>query len=91
MGGLGLSKKRVRQFWSDDEKRAICTQTRVAGISVASIARRYSVHANLVFRWLKDPAFPIEVASSDDIEKSGQLGFKSQVRHVLARRQVLVP
>jgi len=66
MGGFGLSKKRVRRFWSDDEKWTICAQTRVAGVSVASVARRYGVNANLVFRWLKEPGFQVEAASSDD-------------------------
>lgn len=36
-------------FWSDDEKRMICRQTRVPGVSVSQVARRFDVNANLVF------------------------------------------
>ena len=35
----------------------ICSQTRVAGVSVSQVARRYDVNANQVFNWLKDPKF----------------------------------
>ena len=35
----------------------ICGQTRVLGVSVSQVARRYDVNANQVFNWLKDPRF----------------------------------
>jgi transposase len=35
----------------------ICGQTRVSGVSVSQVARRYDVTANQVFNWLKDPRF----------------------------------
>ncbi len=59
-------KRRKRRLWDDDEKRRIVAQTRVAGISVSQVARRYDVNANLVFKWLRDPRFklPEEEASS---------------------------
>jgi transposase len=50
-----VAKRRRRRNWSDDEKRTICAQTRVAGVSVSQVARRYDVNANLVFTWLRDP------------------------------------
>jgi len=53
MAGKKGQKKRV---WSDDEKRSICEQT-TTGVSVAQVARRYSMNANLIFKWLKDPRF----------------------------------
>lgn len=55
-------KKRLkRRGWSDDEKRTICAQTLTPGVSVAQVARRYSMNANLIFKWLKDPRFvPVE-------------------------------
>ena len=31
---------RKKRFWSDDEKRSICRQSKVAGVSVAQVARR---------------------------------------------------
>ena len=60
MAGKKGQKKRV---WSDDEKRSICAQARVTGVSVAQVARRYDVNANLVFTWRRDPRFnppPVE-------------------------------
>ncbi len=35
----------------------ICAQTRVAGVSVAQVARRHDMTANQIFNWLKDPRF----------------------------------
>jgi transposase len=56
--GLTMSKKRrLRRLWEDDEKIGIVAQTRVPGVSVSQVARRYDVNANLVFRWLRDPRF----------------------------------
>jgi len=54
MAGKKGQKKR---FWSDDEKRSICAQTIVPGVSIAQVARRYSMNANLIHTWLKDPRF----------------------------------
>ncbi len=67
MGYFELAKRRVRRFWSGDEKRVICAQTRVAGVSVAQVARRYSLNANLVFRWLKEPQFQQQVPDIDAV------------------------
>lgn len=50
-----MAKRRSRRNWLDDEKRMICARTRVAGVSVGQVARRYDVNANLVFTWLRDP------------------------------------
>jgi transposase len=52
-----VTKRVKRRIWSDDEKRMICGQTRVPGVSVSQVARRYDVNANLVFAWLRDPRF----------------------------------
>ena len=59
-----MTKRRKRRVWSDDEKRMICGQTRVPGISVSQVARRYDVNANLVFAWLRDPRFA-DVGAAD--------------------------
>ena len=58
-----MSVKHKKRRWSDDEKRSICFQTRASGISVAQVARRYAMNANLIFKWLKDPRF-----QPDDLE-----------------------
>jgi transposase len=52
-----LAKKRVRRSWSAEEKRSICLQTLAPGVSVAQVAQRYAMNANLIFKWLKDPRF----------------------------------
>ena len=62
MAGKNGHKKR---FWSDEEKREICAQARVVGVSVAQVARRYSMNANLIHKWLRDPRFAAHV--SDDV------------------------
>ncbi|NSY39316.1 transposase [Leisingera sp. ANG59] len=54
MAGKKGQKKR---FWSDEEKRTICRQTRAPGVSVAQVARRYAMNSNLLFTWLRDPRF----------------------------------
>lgn len=59
MAGKKGQKKR---FWADEEKRSICAQALAPGVSVAQVARRYSMNANLIFKWLKDPRFsPVTV------------------------------
>ncbi|MEM7190756.1 MAG: IS66 family insertion sequence element accessory protein TnpB [Pseudomonadota bacterium] len=35
----------------------ICAQTRLPGVSISQVARRYDVNANQVFNSLKDPQF----------------------------------
>lgn len=50
-------KRGKRRVWTDDEKRMVCAQSRVPGVSVSQVARRYDVNANLVFTWLRDPRF----------------------------------
>ena len=53
-----MARRRVkRRLWDDDEKRRIVAQTRVPGVSVSQVARRYDVNANMVFKWLRDPRF----------------------------------
>ncbi len=52
-----MSKSGKRRRWSDEEKRSICLQTTAPGVSVAQVARRYAMNANMIFGWLKDPRF----------------------------------
>ena len=49
--------RRVRRFWSEDEKRRIVAQTWAPGVSVSQVGRRYDVNANLIFKWRRDPRF----------------------------------
>jgi transposase len=54
MAGKKGQKKR---FWSDEEKASICGQAGATGVSVAQVARRYAMNANLIHKWLRDPQF----------------------------------
>ncbi|MEY8120395.1 transposase [Falsihalocynthiibacter sp. BN13B15] len=67
---MSTGKKR---FWSDDEKREISGQTRVEGASVAQVARRYAVNANLIHKWLRDPRFA--GAANDEADIPAVDGF----------------
>jgi transposase len=49
--------RRTRRLWTDDEKRSICLETTAPGISVTQVALRYTVNANLIFKWLRDPKY----------------------------------
>ncbi|MDO9526585.1 MAG: transposase [Gemmobacter sp.] len=49
--------RRTRRLWTDEEKRSICLQTIAPGVSVAQVALRYAVNANLIFKWLRDPKY----------------------------------
>lgn len=52
-----MARKQRRRIWEDEEKRRIVAQTRMPGVSVSQVARRYDVNANMVFKWLRDPRF----------------------------------
>lgn len=69
---MGTQKGSKKRFWSDEEKRSICLQTRAPGVSVAQVARRYAMNANLIHTWLRDPRFspadePGATADTDDM------------------------
>ncbi len=49
--------RRTRRLWTDEEKRSICLQTTAPGVSVTQVALRYTVNANLIFKWLRDPKY----------------------------------
>lgn len=55
--------RRTKRLWTDDEKRSICFQTAAPGVSVARVARRYAVNANLTFKWLRDPRYAPDPAA----------------------------
>ncbi len=61
-----MAKRRKPRKWSDDEKRMICAQTVVSGVSVAQVARRYDLNANQIFNWLKDPKFGPDAQAAED-------------------------
>ena len=59
--GDGVAR-RAKRLWTDEEKRSICFQTMAPGVSVAKVAQRYAVNANLIFTWLHDRRFALDPA-----------------------------
>ena len=65
---MGIEKGRKLRHWSVDEKKAICLQTLAPEVSIAQVARRYAMNANLIHKWLKDPRFaPVGQEADDDL------------------------
>jgi len=56
---------RRKRLWSDEEKRLICQQAAAPGVSVAQVARRHAMNANLIFNWLRDPRYAPDASESD--------------------------
>ncbi|MGB7243250.1 MAG: transposase [Sulfitobacter sp.] len=63
MAGKKGQKKR---FWSDEEKISICLQTCASDVSVAQVARRYAMNANLIHKWLRDPKFAPDAGTVEE-------------------------
>ncbi len=70
-----LMARRTKRLWTNEEKRSICLQTTAQGVSVAQVARRYALNANVVFKWLRDPRYSPEVASALDGSAAGDTFF----------------
>ena len=66
-------KGQKNRFWSDEEKRSICAQASVPGISIAQVARRYSMNTNLIHKWLKDPRFAPDREEEEVLEPASFL------------------
>jgi transposase len=66
--------RRCRRSWSDEDKQRIVDEAVVPGASVADIARRHGVNANLVFNWRK----AARAASSAAAAKASALGARGQ-------------
>lgn len=64
---MSCKKGQKKRFWSDEEKISICGQTCAQGVSVAQVARRYAMNANLIHKWLRDPRFGSVVSGDDGI------------------------
>ncbi|WP_050521794.1 IS66-like element accessory protein TnpA [Pseudorhodobacter wandonensis] len=59
--------RRAKRLWTDEEKRSICFQTTAAGVSVAQVARRYAMNANMIFKWLRDPRYAPTPDAVEDV------------------------
>ncbi len=53
---------RVRPTYSDAFKREVVAKTHDRRVSIAALARRHDINANVVFGWLQDPRFGGNVA-----------------------------
>ena len=73
MAGKKGQKKR------DGEKRSICAQALAPGMSVAPVARRGSMNANLIFRQLQDPRFLPATGETPDSPEVGSVFLPVQV------------
>ena len=49
--------RRTKRLWTDEEKRSIYVQTTAPDVSVAQVARRYALNANMIFKWLRDARY----------------------------------
>lgn len=85
MAGKKGQKKR---FWADEEKRSICEQAITPGVSVAQVARRYSMNANLIFKWLKDPRFSPATVETSDAPEAGCVFLPVEISGSTAEHQV---
>ena len=45
---------RTKRLWRREEKRSICAHATAPGVSVAQVARRCAMNANMIFKWLRD-------------------------------------
>jgi len=64
--------RRSRRSWSDEEKRRIVAEAVLAGASVADIARRHGVNANLVFNWRRIARAALSAAEPNALTVSSQ-------------------
>ena len=91
--------RQTKRLWSDEEKRSICLQTTAPEVSVAQVARRYALNANMIFKWLRDgrsapgpaqaaadtPCFlPVEIADRARLEVSRPVKTDGQIEVELA-------
>ena len=91
--------RRTKRLWTDEEKRSICVQTTAPDVSVAQVARRYALNANMIFKWLRDgryapgpaqaaadtPCFlPVEIVDRARLEVSRPVKTDGQIEVELA-------
>ncbi|MEO0625326.1 MAG: transposase, partial [Pseudomonadota bacterium] len=50
-----MAKRQQRRFWTTEQKRRIVTEARAYGASVAAVARRHHLNANLLHAWMCGP------------------------------------
>jgi len=83
---LGVKDRRRRRSWSDDEKRRIVAESLEEGASIAEVARRHDLNANLLFTWRRQmgaggvavaemtPMLPVMISPAATTSGSGAAG-----------------
>ncbi|KAF0163880.1 MAG: putative transposase [bacterium] len=64
--------RRTKRLWTDEEKRSICFQTVAPGVSVAQVALRYAVNANLIFKWRRDPRYAADPSPAPGLSEGAR-------------------
>jgi transposase len=95
-----MARPRKHRHWSAEEKGSICLQTRAPEVSVAQVARRYALNANLIFKWLKDPRYaprdtpcdrpdflPVEISTQASADLVPVIDVGSRRSRMNSRRQ----
>jgi transposase len=92
---------RRRRYWSDEEKRQIVAESLAEGASIAEVARRYELNANLLFTWRRQlgaetagvqemPAIlPVTIAPETVAEHSSS-GTAGQMEIILAEGERII-
>jgi len=57
----------------------------VPGVSVAQVARRFAMNANLIHTWLRDPQFAPETPTTDEAEVEDPTFFPIEITGVSSR------
>jgi transposase len=96
VGKDGLAPvRRKRRSWTRDEKRRVVDESREEGASIAEVARRHDVNANLLFTWRRQfdiepaapknlaPILPVTIAPDTTAEDTDR-GSSGQMEIVLA-------
>jgi transposase len=60
--------RRRRRLWSADEKQTMLAESFAPGASVAKVAQRYGVNANLLFTWRRQRAAQAPADSVKSLE-----------------------
>jgi transposase-like protein len=74
----------MRRLWTDEERRSICLQTTAPDVSVAQVAFRYTLNANLVFKCLRNPKYR-------PARRTGSEGYHSPVRLIAYQENFTPP
>ena len=58
------------------------------GVSVAQVARRYAMNANLIFKWMKDPRFSPATGETPDVLEGGSVFLPVQISNSTFNQRV---